>query len=144
MDGIYDERYCSGVDYGEKEGMGDKFQECLREVLTLADTMVDFSHFETNGDGYIDAITFIHSGYDAAMSHGIPERIWSHQGWLSHEGYVSTFISSEGVKVEPYTINPALHGDEGTRISSLSTIAHETAHFMVCTTRYIKEKLVVD
>ena len=138
MDGIYNERYCSGVDYGEKEGLGDKFQECLREVLTCADTMVDFSQFESNGDGYIDAITFIHSGYDAASSHGITERIWSHQG------YMSTFTSSEGVKVEPYTINPALHGDEGTRIASLSTIAHETAHFMVCTTRYIKKKLVVD
>lgn len=126
LDGIYDERYCSGVDFGESKGLGDKFQDCLMQVLKHTDEVVNFRDFETNNDGDIDAITFIHSGYDASQSDGMVDRIWSHQGSLEN-----TFTSNEGIKVKLYSINPALFGKEGTQITTIATMAHELAHFMV-------------
>ena len=114
------------MDYGESKGLGDKIEECLLEVLRLADKVVDFSKFETNNDGFIDAITFIHSGYDASLSEGVLDRIWSHQGNLK-----VTFTSNEAVKVKLYSINPALFGSSGTKISAIATITHETGHFLV-------------
>ncbi|CAJ1962384.1 unnamed protein product [Cylindrotheca closterium] len=124
LDGKYDERWCSGVDYPDQDkGMGVNMEECLERVLELTDKVVNFSEFETNNDGYIDAITFIHSGYDASVT-GMKNHIWSHQGGLD------IFTTNEGVKVSLYSVSPALYGSSGTKIGAIATIAHETAHFL--------------
>ena len=57
----------------------------LREALDLADATIDFTQFDDDSDGWIDAIAFIHSGYGAEWGgtdvDGTerPDRIWSHR-----------------------------------------------------------------
>jgi M6 family metalloprotease-like protein len=105
--------------------------EALREALDALDGSVDFAQYDANNDGYIDAITFLHSGYAAEWgerdSDGTlwKDRIWSHKWEMS-----SPWLSKEGVKVARYHISPALWGTRGSSIGRIGVIAHETAHFL--------------
>lgn len=133
LDDKYTEEYCSDG----KKGFSPVLTECLRNALDKVDPNVDFSDFDTNGDGYIDAIAFVHSGYGAET---IDNRfwIWSHK-WVFHfteefgcwQDYEWT--SSEGITVYDYHISPALWGSSGSEIGRIGVIAHETAHFLYVT-----------
>lgn len=103
--------------------------EGLREALDVVDQTLDFSQFDTDNDGRIDAITFLHSGYgaewggtDAYGSH-YNDRIWSHR-WT-----MTNWTSDEGVSVSDYHISPAVWGTSGSAIGRIGVIAHETGHF---------------
>lgn len=105
--------------------------EALREALDVLDTTVNFNDYDTDGDGQIDAIAFLHSGYAAEWggtdSDGTAyqNRIWSHR-WAIQQ---PPWTSNEGVQVFDYHISPALWGTSGTDIGRIGVIAHETGHF---------------
>lgn len=98
-------------------------REMVEDALELADPLVDFSEFDQDGDGWIDAIDIIHSGYGAEYTQN-PNMIWSHK-WS-----IEPWTSAEGVKVSPYHTEPALDGMEEMLITTFSVIAHETGHFL--------------
>ena len=105
-------------------GTGDRrVREMVLEALELADDLVDFSEFDVDGDGFIDAIDIIHSGH-GAESTGNLNMIWSHK-WS-----VQTWTSEEGIKVSDYHTEPALAGRSGKTITRIGVIAHETGHFL--------------
>ncbi|GLX79128.1 hypothetical protein tinsulaeT_24680 [Thalassotalea insulae] len=105
--------------------------EGLREALTELDQTVNFNDFDSDGDGTIDAIAFLHSGYGAewggtdADGASQNDRIWSHR-WAMQS---SAWTSEEGVTVNDYHISPALWSTSGTEIGRIGVIAHETGHF---------------
>jgi len=119
-------------------GTGNEWMDCLRDVLTTADASVDFNDFDEDGDGYIDAIAFMHSGYGAEYGgwdvYGAyyTDRIWSHK-WaiFDADAYAwDPFNSSEGVLVYDYHVETALNGLSGGNVTSIGVCAHETGHFL--------------
>jgi len=105
--------------------------EALREALDTLDQTVDFSQYDTNNDGYIDSIAFLHSGYGAewgqtdADGTATADRIWSHRWSIQNP----VWTSNEGVQVSDYHISPALWETTGSEIGRIGVIAHETGHF---------------
>ena len=64
--------------------------DCLANALNkVQEAGINFGDFDEDGDGYIDGITFLHSGYGAEWggtdSYGTPSvnRMWSHKSGLS-------------------------------------------------------------
>ncbi len=117
-------------------GFGDypqNAQGMVEDALDAVDAVIDFGEFDSDNDGYIDAITIIHSGYgDEALGNGF--RIWSHRWslWQLPDGeWISQDRNSEGefVKVYDYHTEPALWGRSGNSIVRFGVIAHETGHF---------------
>jgi M6 family metalloprotease-like protein len=113
----------------EQSGRSARIKEAIRDALDLADAQIDFGRFDANSDGYVDAITFIHSGY-AAEALGtaidgseISDRIWSHR-WT-----IPAWTSGEGIKVSNYHINPGLWGISGSSPTRIGVVCHETGHF---------------
>lgn len=108
--------------------------DAIRYALTYLDqnNLVDYSAFDEDNDGYIDAITFLHSGYAAEWGGTdqyqtyYTDRIWSHKWALNG----NPFTSSSGVKVFEYHISPGVWGTSGSDIGRMGVIAHETGHFL--------------
>lgn len=103
-------------------------QGMVRDALDLIDPLVDFSQFDNDNDGYIDAIDIIHSGYGAETGGGGGDWIWSHR-WSLWALPGGEWTSDEGVKVYDYHTEPALWGTSETSIVRFGVIAHETGHF---------------
>jgi M6 family metalloprotease-like protein len=111
-------------------GLGTNVWPAITDALDAADTVIDFSQYDDNGDNFVDAIAFIHSGYAAEWggtdSDGtdFTNRIWSHRWSLG-----SPWVSAEGVMVSAYHISPGLWGTSGSQIGRIGVISHETGHF---------------
>jgi M6 family metalloprotease-like protein len=127
------EAYYANGQSGTGYGFPQNAQGMVRDALDLVDPLVDFGEFDTDNDGYIDAISIVHSGYGAEFG-GNPNRIWSHRWslWQLPGGqWTSGDTNGNGVavKVYPYHTEPALWGTSGTQISRIGVIAHEIGHF---------------
>ncbi|QDV43844.1 Immune inhibitor A precursor [Stieleria neptunia] len=118
-----------------QSGLSSRIWEALRDGLDIvrASGSVDFAEFDNEnggaGDGWIDAITFVHSGYAAefggvAGGADMEDRIWSHRWTMT-----PWTDPASGVKVSNYNINPGIWGTSGTAIGRIGVICHELGHF---------------
>jgi len=116
--------YAAGV-----SGLGSTIWQAITAALEAADPLIDFDQFDDNGDNFVDAIAFIHSGYGAEWGGTDQDgthysnRIWSHR-WS-----IPTWTSDEGVRVSDYHISPGLWGTSGSQPGRIGVICHETGHF---------------
>ncbi|GAA5508037.1 hypothetical protein Rcae01_03497 [Novipirellula caenicola] len=118
-----------------QSGLSSRTWEALRDGLKIisASGTVNFADFDNenggSGDGWIDAITFVHSGYAAEFG-GVAggadkeDRIWSHRWAMSPWS-----DSASGVKVSDYNINPGIWSTSGNAIGRIGVICHELGHF---------------
>ncbi len=117
-------------------GLGVNIHEAIIDALkaVVAGSLADFADFDNEnggtGDGRIDAITFVHSGYAAefggvdADGTDLKDRIWSHRwsipDWSGNPA---------GVNVSDYNINPGLWSTSGKEPGRIGVICHELGHF---------------
>lgn len=88
--------------------------ELVREAVRLSDTDVDFSKYDSDGDGVVDHIIIIHSGADQAQT-GMSDDIWSHKWFLPDQGELV-----DGVYIKNYIMV--------SEFSPLGVYAHEFFH----------------
>ncbi len=118
--------------YADGVSGSSKLWEALREALNELDGAgFNFTDFDKDGNGAIDSIAFIHSGYGAewggtdAYGTHYNDRIWSHRWAIQNPAW----SSSDGVTVSDYHISPGVWGTSGWSIGRIGVIAHETGHF---------------
>ena len=100
----------------------DKASELVREAIDAAEAAgMDFSPYDNNGDGEVDAILVIHSGEGEETS-GSGADIWSHQYWLE---YNNDDVTYDGVNANLYIIQPERASDN---MTSIGILAHEFGH----------------
>ncbi len=93
-------------------------------IAAAAAAGFDFSQGDTDGDGWVDCLDIIHSGYGEEAGGGLhPDWVWSVKGSLS------SLTTMNGVKMKPYHTEPALRGASGSGIIRIGVICHETGHF---------------
>lgn len=109
-----------------------RLSEALREAVRIAarDRLIDFTQFDLNRDGYVDVLTFIHSGYGSEHLGVDPngftskDRIWSHQ----YSIFPPQTISGTSLLASDYAICAGRHGTSGSIPTRLGLIAHEAGH----------------
>ena len=111
-------------------GYPNNAQKMVEDALALVDPSVDFGQFDQDNDGYIDAITIIHSGYGAETGGAPANSLWS-QKWGLPTAWQSADNNANGVKVKvlDFHTEPALWGTSGTGITRIGVICHELGHF---------------
>lgn len=104
----------------------NRMQNGLREALAKVDPLVDFSQYDSNGDGFVDLVIFVQSEKDGACGGSTNNHIWAHRATLS-----PVYTTGEGVKVRDYTVQSGLGGASAcdtTQVMPVGTTAHETGH----------------
>ncbi|MGC4115450.1 MAG: M6 family metalloprotease domain-containing protein [Myxococcales bacterium] len=95
-------------------------------VAYLNSQNFDFMPFDSNADGYVDAVDVIHSGR-AYENTGNENYIHSHYAPYDGYYYVSP-ATHEGLRFTGYHTE-AEYGPSGGEITQIGVICHETAHF---------------
>jgi len=93
-------------------------QKMAEDAVAAVDSTVDFSLFDNDGDGYVDALFIVHAGPGAEAT-GNDADIWSHS-WSMQNTQVR-----DGVTLSGYTTEPEVYGNH---ITTMGVFGHEFGH----------------
>ncbi|MFQ6610241.1 MAG: M6 family metalloprotease domain-containing protein, partial [Fidelibacterota bacterium] len=112
----------SFVEYGYNAPNGwDNVRQMIAEAVDDAEAQgMDWSQFDNDGDGWVDALNVVHAGPGAEEGNG--NFIWSHKWNL---GGNARFY--DGVWIDSYTINPEIQGSNQNMVYR-GVICHEFGH----------------
>lgn len=107
------------ITYPARTSNGPKM---FAEVLQLADDQIDYSQYDTDGDGYVDMVYFIVAG--PGSNSGAPSSyLWPHKSSLS--------ATLDGVKLATYACSTEMLLVDGNEvIDGVGTICHEFGHVL--------------
>jgi M6 family metalloprotease-like protein len=94
-------------------------QKLTEDAVALADPLVDFSQYDNNHDGYVDALFVIHAGPGAEFT-GSNSDIWSHK-WATRTPQLV-----DGVRVYTYSMEPEFWNNPGDM--TCGVYVHEMGH----------------
>ncbi|MFQ6032386.1 MAG: M6 family metalloprotease domain-containing protein, partial [Candidatus Zixiibacteriota bacterium] len=77
-------------------------QKLVEDLVDLVDSDVDFSEYDNDSDGYVDALIVVHAGPGAELT-GSPDDIWSHKWAVSWSWSLNL---KDGVRIWEYTMQP--------------------------------------
>jgi len=77
-------------------------QKLVEDLVDLVDPVVDFSQYDNDSDGYVDALIVVHAGPGAELT-GDTADIWSHKWTVTSPWYLT---QKDGVRIWEYTIQP--------------------------------------
>ena len=113
----------------------DVYAAILQEVAARGD--VDFTDFDADGDGWVDGVTFVHSGHPA--SDGVDDlfgtafnyRVWSHKYQVSGRSSDEPWVDpSTGSTVELFTAISAYRRSDSEDMLDLGVLVHEWGHML--------------
>lgn len=121
--------YRSNFDHYEYNTIHEPFdlynlgpQDLVREAVQEANSVIDFSQYDSNNDGYVDGVIIVHAGTGYEES-GITTEIHSHQG------FVSGIPAVDGKIVNRYVIVPEESAGRQA-MSPIGVICHEWGHVL--------------
>lgn len=110
--------YYANNQYGIYGAYPQNAQKLVEEAVDLINPLVNFADYDNNNDGYVDGITFIHSGSGAEVT-GSPNDIWSHK-W----GIIPRL--RDGVYIFNYSMEPEYWTNPGDM--TIGVYCHEFGH----------------
>ena len=99
-------------------------------ACSLADPYIDFSEYDGDADGIVDAIFIVHAGPGAEET-GNVNHVWSHQWQLSNtgSGCPGPYQTNDGVDIDQYSMEPERFETVTGRIT-VGVFAHEFGHVL--------------
>ena len=99
--------------------------EYVHDAVLAGDSAIDYSQYDNDGDGYVDAVVLIHPGQGGEVS-GNSQDIWSHR-WSLYGANGST-VTLDGVTINDYTMQPEYVVSPGD--STIGVFVHEFGHIL--------------
>ena len=98
----------------------------FRAALDSIDSQVDFSQYDTDGDGYVDMVFFLVAGYSANYSGNDEDYLWPHMYYLFN------MPGRDGVQFGLYACSTEIAGWEGyySSVNGIGTFCHEFGHVL--------------
>ena len=114
--------------YGANDYSGNdkRPEEALIDGCNLLDDEIDFSQYDSDGDGEVDMVLMYYAGYGEADSND-SESIWPHEWSLSSAG---KNLKLDGVKINTYacTNEKNGYGQGKDKMCGIGTACHEFGH----------------
>lgn len=119
--------------YGSDDGGQDvHMAEAIKEACDQLDDKIDFSEYDTDGDGYVDNIFFFYSGYGQADT-PIPDGddyIWPHSAFVEEAWKVT--LTYDGKKIGNYACSNEIKytGLDKKEPAGIGIFVHEFGHVL--------------
>jgi len=110
--------------YGANDSQGNDMRpdELIVEAVKAADSEVNFSDYDWDGDGEADQVFVVYAGKGEATS-GQENTIWPHMYWLA---YTNRTVTLDGTKIDTYACSNEL--TSGGSIDGIGCFCHEFSH----------------
>ncbi len=123
----------NGHDYYGYANGSARAAALVKEACQKADPDIDFSLYDRNNDGYVDALFVIHQGPGREET-GNGNDIHSHRWRLDYAG-VGNYTTGEGKICRDYSIEPEMHNSTTysniyNKIITIGVFAHEFGHII--------------
>ena len=105
--------------------------QIFKAALDSIDNDVDFSQYDTDGDGFVDMVFFIVAGYSASYGGNNGNYLWPHKYVLFSPDW--HFYNYDGVNIGTYACSTEIYGWEAygyTMPAGIGTICHEFSHVL--------------
>jgi len=108
----------------------------VREVVQQIDTLVDWTRYDLDGDGYVDVVWVTHSGVGAESNTKDGTNMWSHESQLSSWGPPGAYVThspwpghpGQYIKVDKYTLTPEISAQHPGQLNEIGPFCHEHGH----------------
>ena len=112
--------------YGQNDAYGNDIYagEFVVAACEAADSLVDFSQYDTNGDGYVDNVYFFYAGRGEADGGG-SSTIWPHSANLE-EDFELSYATDDGVSIGSYSCSNEAR--TSSTPAGIGTFVHEFGH----------------
>lgn len=108
-----------GADGGGVDDLYGLISNLVVEAVQKAEDDIDFSQYDTDGDGIVDHVIVIHAGR-AQEDTGVTNNIWSHHYFVEYNGDTRGYLTKWGVYIKNYTML--------SEYSPVGVFAHEFGH----------------
>ncbi|MCR4603429.1 MAG: M6 family metalloprotease domain-containing protein [Prevotella sp.] len=101
------------------------------KAIEAADSLVDYSQYDGNGDGTVDMVYFIFAGIGSHMSGNDSRLIWPHASSIYRPNSNNWQVRADGVVLGRYACSTELYGtNDWSIIDGIGTICHEFSHVL--------------
>jgi M6 family metalloprotease-like protein len=96
-------------------------QKLAKDAVNAADPYVNFSDYDYDQDGWVDALIIVHAGPGAEETADLDD-IWSHK-WS-----MDSVLTRDGVHLYEYNMDPEMHDDGA--FNDMGVFGHEFGHIL--------------
>lgn len=110
----------------------EKASQVVYDALNAADSKVNFSDYDRDGDGMVDMIYFIFAGFGSNFGGSDERLIWPHAGQV-YNPQTYNYVKKDGVWLGRYACSTELYGPSTIGqniIDGIGTICHEFSHVL--------------
>lgn len=117
-------------DYGANDGEGEDVaaEEMVAQACNLAEDLADFTQYDQDGDGRIDALVVIYAGEGERMDNNLPDAVWEFTDDLETTYALDYYVNLDGKMVTACCAVPELQSK--TKRDGIGTLIHEFAHIL--------------
>ena len=127
FDPIFDVVGPVNVNYTSTQHQGTNNSEMIfNAALEAADSLVNYSDYDTDGDGYVDMVFFLVAGLSSNYSGNNEDLLWPHMYYLFRTP------AHDGVRFGLYACSTEIAGWAGyhSDVNGLGTFCHEVGHVL--------------
>ena len=116
--------------YGENDTDGDDIHgaEMIADACNAAEDMADFSVYDQDGDGHLDALVVIYAGEGERQGNNMEDAIWEFTDDLETTYELDYYVDLDGKRVGACCAVPELQSK--TKRDGIGTFIHEFAHIL--------------
>ena len=116
--------------YGANDEDGDDVaaELMIAQACNLAEDIADFTQYDQDGDGRIDALVVIYAGEGERMDNNLPEAVWEFTDDLETTYALDYLVQLDGKTVAACCAVPELQSK--TKRDGIGTLVHEFAHIL--------------